>query len=355
MRQRRTYSRRPLHHAVRLVNLRFDRVRHIAHEEQMRAIEVGLCAAQVLTEQFPAFAEQTQLAEIPVNNGAMLGCCAALWQLTEQTKGIELRWPGDGYSQFADGITRYQCEADPAATLRMFNDAADSFLAELGHFIFCVRPAYFGYGVEELLDLESDNYPSDPLTLTLWHLFNETALGLGIDVSTMTANIDEDLVFDILRIKRLPKSTPIALLCSVLKLPIADQYGVSVQDLIGYPSAKTQNELANNSDYEVEAIYMGELDDTWDWAQLDQLARLSHDAEQLSEAYSDWCSQIKTIQDVRRLAGALHKAARQAERELTAPAPTLVTLLGGEPPSIADRRLAWAEERLLQEDEEVAV
>jgi hypothetical protein len=352
MRQRRSHPRRPLRHAVRLVDFRVNRAQYAGYEARLNALEVGLCAADVLIEHFPAFAERTGLTGIPVTNGKILGCCAALWQLTEQEKGIELRWAGESYGVWTDGLARYQCEADPAETLRMFSDAADEFLGEIGHFVFSPQPAYFGYGVEELLDHESDNFPSSPLTLALWHLFNATPLGLGIDVSTMAANIEQELAFDILRIKRLPPSTPIATLCSLFKLPVAKQYGVEVQDLIAYPAAKTRNPLANNSDYEVEAIYMGEMNDQWDWSQLDELAALSQGANRIAEAYSDWDSQVKTIEDVRKLAGRLHKACRAAERELTQPK-TLADILFDQPQTVEDRRLAWAERRLLEDDEQL--
>jgi hypothetical protein len=308
---------------VRLVDLSRASQSLIAEEEGL-AYRVGLRAAALVYEHFPAFYAATALDAKPITPWLLPGCCAAFWQLVEQ-KGLELRWPGDPYGE---GLTRYELAPTPEQTLIQFDGVSPEWMCQLSHNIHVPRPVYHGYGVQALLDQESDNYPYEVLTVALWHLFQHTPLGLGVPIAPMAANIDEDLASDVFRIKPLPSNTPLNLLWSILDLKVAGAAGVKANELIGYAFGKTANDLADYDEYEVEAVYMGEVDEGWDWGDIDRLIVLQREAKWLEETYAAWAQQVRTLDDVRRLAHQLHKAARAAERELQEPPKTLLTLLG---------------------------
>lgn len=329
MRACRHPARRPMRRPVFLVKATGGAAVCI-DEARAQGYSVGLRAAELIYEYFPAFYAETGMNTLTVTPELLLGCCAAFWQLVEG-RGLPLRWPGDMGGGYDGGMTRAECEATPAETLRMVTAVSDEYLSECGHALMMPRPCYFGHGVYVLLDDESDNYPSSPLTILLWHLYQHTPLGLGVPIDlAMASNIDEDLALDLLRLKPLPSSAPIHLLCAHLDIPAATRHGVKPYDLIAYAFAKTGNALADCDDYEVEAIYMGEIDEGWDWSEIDRLAMLARDAEALAEAYDDWREDVVDWPALRTLAGQLHKACRKAERELQAPPKTLITLLGYE-------------------------
>jgi hypothetical protein len=135
-----------------------------------------------------------------------------------------------------------------------------------------------------------------------------------------------------MRLKPLPADTPLETLALHLELPEASE-GVSVRDLLNYAFGKTDNELANYSDYEVEAIYMGEVDEEWDWTQIADLARLSAEAKAIDRAYARWNRRVNADpeREITKLAAALNKARRAALQEMDAMAKPLIELLGNTP------------------------
>lgn len=324
MQPRRSPARRRMRHPVRLVNARINQA--LIGEDVANAYRMGLRGAELLYQHFPDFYAATGLNDKPITPWLLLGCCAAFWQLVE-AKGLELRWPGEAWGE---GLTRYELAPTPAETLFLFNDVSAEWMSQLGYCIVVPRPVYFGYGVQGLLDQESDSFPHEPLTVLLWHLFGQTALGLGVPLMPMAANIDEDLAFDIFKIKQLPRSTPLQLLGQHLDIPAATAVGLRPIDLIAYAFGKTDNDLANYDEYEVEGIYMGEMDEEWRWGDLDHLIPLQCQARQLEETYATWSRALTSLRDLRAFAGQLHKACRAAERELQEPPKTLLTLLGYE-------------------------
>lgn len=327
MRPRRPRARRAMRHPVRVVALPPSEQPAMA-SEMASAYRIGLYAASLLYEHFPAFYAETHTDAMPISLPGLLGCTVAFWQLVE-AKGLLLRWPGEaGYHQ--GGLTRYELADTPEETIVMFDGVSEEYMSDLGHYLHVPRPCLYGYGVQALLDQESDAYPNQPLTMLLWHLFERTGLGLGVPLLPMAANIDEDLAIDLLRIKQLPADTPLSLLGAHLVLPIAKEYGVKPLDLIRYAFGKTANDMANYDDYEAEAIYMGELDEEWSWTQLDRMVELQREAKQLADAYTEWSERTTTLADLRRLAGQIHKATRAAARELAEPPKTLLALLGHE-------------------------
>lgn len=320
MRTRRPRARRRLRHAVRLVKL--GAARPAIDSETCDAWRVAIAAPLALYEAFPAFYAEQALDGAVLTPELAIGCAAALWQLTEQA-GAALRWPGE-YSGDYDGITRYDLAGDPADTLRTFTEVEPGYLAELGGYVWSPQPAYYGWGVQSML--ENERYADNLLTAALWHLFHDTSLGLGIDIDTLLHQIDEDDRIEILRMRRLPRDVPMNLFAQHLDLPAARQHGVAALDLIGYAFGQTNNELANHDEYEVLEYLMGEFEEDYTWRDIPDLVRRSQQARAIFNAFIDWRDHVDTVPKVRRLAAQLHKAARAAAADLERPK-TLAAIL----------------------------
>lgn len=326
-------SRRRRQRAVRVVSLRS--AASPLPEDALNGWHTGIGGLQLLGRHFPDFFREHAAARA-VEPAQLLGCCAAFFQLVKQA-GLPLRDIGDSYAydelEFAD---------TPAETLRMYNAVSMEYLSNLGYYLWVPRPSYFGLGVESMLD-EGGQSPG-ALTATLWHLFQHTPLGMGVDLHAFAEHLDTETRYEIERIKPLSKDAPIHLLAAHLAIPEAQGIAESKDDvlratgqLIEYAFGKTGNELANHSDYDVEAIHMGDTDEQWAWRELPELARLSAEAQALEHAYGVWAARVgQNPAAVRQLGIAVHKAARAARVELLEAPKTLLTLL--------DRRLVYEEQ-----------
>lgn len=291
-------------------------------DEAAGAFQTGLHAAVLLKRHFtPFYAEH--VAPQRITPPFLLGCVVAFWHLVEE-RGVSLRWPGDYTGTMERGDT-------PLDSLTMFDDVSAEYLSELSYSLYTPRPIYYGLGVQSVLD-ESASIPN-LLTIALWHLLQHTPLSIGMPLSfeALTREHDEDLIARILRMKPLPSTVALSTMLSILSIPEAGDLGSAM--LIQYAFAKCENDLANWTDYEVEAITMGEEDEQWDWAALDDLARLSAEAQLLEACYEAWSLRIGAHpeREIPKLAGALHKAARAAEREIADVGTPLITLLGDRP------------------------
>ncbi len=323
MRSVRPPSRRRRRRAIRVVTAHGPQQQRPIAVEEAHAYEVGLLGAKLIRDHFGAFYQQ-HLAAKAIEPPLLLGCLVAFWQLVE-AQGVALRWPGDHYGEL-------DREATPELSLTMFDDVAPEYLGELGYSICIPRPEYFGLGVQSVLE-EWATQP-DALTTALWHLFAQTSLSLGVKLNwePLADAIGEDVLCRINRLRPLPADTPIATLSLYLELPEASEQ-VCVRDLLTYAFGKTENTLANYTDYEVEAIYMGETDEEWDWNQIAEMARLSKAAQHIEAAYGQWSRRIDADpeREIVKLARALHKARRASIRELNEVSKPLITLLGDSP------------------------
>lgn len=298
-------------------------------DEEIGAWRVGLEGARLLAVHFED-SFRAHAAALRLTPTQLLGCCAAFWQLVKQA-GLPLREIGSAY----DGWGEMELDDTPEETLVSFDGVSPGYLADLGYNLWCPRPCYYGWGVQALLD-EGQGQP-DALTALLWHLFAKTSLGLGVDLAEVTKDLDEAVLIEIARITPLPSGAPIHTLAAHLDLELARAIAESKDDLvratgqlIEYAFGKTGNPLADNSDYEVDAILMGEIDEGWSWDELPQMITLSRQARALETAYGQWGRRIDRdpAANVRALGIAIHKAARAAERALQGEAGTLLTLLG---------------------------
>lgn len=324
MREERPYPGRPRRRCLRVVSgARVNASLTLAlADEESGAFQTGLYAARLLQRHFTAF-YQAHVAAQCITPPFLLGCVMAFWHLVED-RGVMLRWPGDYAGPMERGET-------PLESLTMFDGVAMEYLSELSYSISTPRPSYYGLGVQSVLE-EWQSIPT-LLTITLWHLFQYTPLSLGMPLSfeALSSHYDEDLIARIFRMKPLPRNVALSTMLGLLSIPEAGDLGSAM--LIHYAFGKTENDLANWTDYEVEVITLGEQDEQWDWAAIDEMARLSTEAQLLEACYESWNLRVSIDpgREIVKLAGALHKAARHAEREIAAVGTPLITLLGDSP------------------------
>jgi hypothetical protein len=291
----------------------------VADETEAHAYSIGIDGARLLQTHFPDVYTTEGVAARPATLANLFACCLAFWQLAEIRAGLPLlRWPSDAY-----GGTDDDRAETPAETLRCINWVSEEWMAEaVSSHIYTPRPHYYGWGVESAL--EEWREVDDLLVLLLWHLFQHTPWSPGIDVSA------SDVSDTIARLRPLPADTPLHLLSLHLALPEAAATDVRPFDLLAYPFAQTSNELANHTDYEVEAIHYGELDETWSWSGLDRMIAAAREAKHLAEAFEDWSLRVKLggEQALRQEAARIYRAARAARHEQQNAPHTLLTLVG---------------------------
>lgn len=293
--------------------------------DSAQAFLIGRYAAELLRTHFPNFYAAEQVADAIATPWLLLGCAAAFWQLVE-VRGLKLRMPGDG--MYTDDEISF--EATPAATLRAFDGVTAAFMADtVGHYLAMPRPCYYGLGVETMLDDEPD---PDVLTATLWRLFEGTpwaVLDMGDATGSAYGGIEDDVAEQIARLKPLPRDTDLEQLAKHLTLPAAITMELSPLALLLYAVGQTGSELADHTDYEVEALHMGELDEGYGWADIDRLAELQAEARRIQHAYDSWALWVsrKPRQAIPKLAGALHTAERAARAARHTPETSLIELL----------------------------
>jgi hypothetical protein len=307
---------------------------HLIFQEEREAFFVGLRAAWLLSDRWPDLYQEhvaQEIADLPL----LFGCMVALRQLVELA-GVPLR--GSDYHGYHSDAPPYG--DTPADTLTMFNAVGAEYMIEYAHMATRLRPRYYGLGAQGLLDAEQ---APDVLTVLLWHLFSATSWAMGAipPFEQLSQSMDEDIIFRIDKIKRLPSDAPLNLLACHLDVPEARQIAlelapdcpdgqvIATKALLEYAFARTGNALADHSDYEVEAIHMGETDEEWDWTMLPRMAQLAREAEALEGAYGAWAGRVgdNPEREIPKVAGAIHKAARAAERELVEGPKTLIELL----------------------------
>lgn len=299
--------------------------------EEAQAWIVGLEAAQLLKTHFPAFYFKHAVA-LPASLPQMLGCAGAFWQLVE-VEGLSLRMPGEEGWFDAEG---FEVEATPEQTLHAYDGVLPEFMnGTIAHYVAVPRPHYYGLGVETMLEEE----PSpDLLTATLWRLFQGTSwaiIDMGDPTSGIYSNIDEEVAAQIARLKPLPSDANLSAIANRVKLPGApsstgNAWSHNAWALLAYAVGQTENTLADSTDYEAEAIHMGDLDEGWSWEHLQDMIEIQREARQIWEAYEAWAGWLSMCphKAIPQLAGALHKADRAHRAELAAkPEPSLISML----------------------------
>lgn len=290
--------------------------------ETAHAAFIGLRGAHALARTFPDFYASEGVAALDVTSGTLLGCCAALWHLADERAGFPLlRWPSDGA-----GGEMTPAET-PAETLRCYGFASSDWMTSEVAAHITPQPHYWGWGVESIM--EEWEEASDPLAVLLWHLFQHTEWAIGIDIAVACDDLSDEAVATIPGIRVLPADTPVRQLAQHLTIPEATAADVSAAELLAYPFAQCHNELANHTDYEVEAIHFGELDE-WSWSQLDELIADAREAMRIEQAYIAWRLRVEKAgaAGLRQVAAAVLRAARAARAEDVEAPRTLLALLG---------------------------
>jgi hypothetical protein len=276
-------------------------------EEAVHAVNVGLEAANYLEHYFPDF-YQAHVHRAPLHTGRLLGCCMALWQLTQQ-RGLKLRWPSEGYGRSLE----YDCRPDPAETFAAYDWASEEFLCELGYFLNQPRPEYFGLGVQVAIEMSI----SDPLALLLWWLTQDEPIALGLDLGRYLQDIRVHVVDEIIRLRPLPPVENIHALFAKVARELPEAEGLArPADLFLYAFGQTSNPLANTNEYEIHEVH-GAMDEVeeWGWDEIGRLAPMSREAELISAAFESVSAQLTPdpagFRALRSLAARFYRAARR--------------------------------------------
>lgn len=296
-------------------------------EEAVYAVNNGLEAASYLRSYFPDF-YRAHVERAPLHTGRLLGCCMALWQLT-QLRGLALNWPAEGYGRSLE----YDCRPDPAETFAAYEWASEEFLSELGYFISQVRPRYYGLGVQIAIEQQI----SDPLTLLLWWLTQDTPLALGIDLYKYLQDVNVRLADEIMRLRPLPPVDDVREVLAAVAAELPEGQGLARPvDLFLIAFGRTSNPLLNTNEDEIGQVHDGEAPDEWGWDEIDRLAALSHEAEIVSDAYENISGQLTPepagYRALRSLAARFYRAARRIRRRGRDPEKTLIQIFAELPP-----------------------
>jgi len=182
----------------------------------------------------------------------------------------------------------------------------------------------YGIGLQGMLDDEAEE-PQCALTLALWKLCQNTEWSAGVDIADVIgfSHVPDEVVELIKKLHPLPAGVSMSDLCAVVKLTGYTDVG----ELIRYAFARTDNPMANTTNYEVEVVYGGDTSDTWDDALA--IAENAAAARRLVADYGRWSAAIELSpkQELRRLSKALHDAAIASVKHHEARTITLMDLL----------------------------
>lgn len=199
--------------------------------------------------------------------------------------------------------------ADPLRALRYTEDGSRDPLLELeeaAHWLCQPRPELYGVGTESILD---DETPQQLLTLALWHLCRETNWAIGVDVGDVIgfSFVGEDIAEFLVKLPVLPRGTMMENIIAAIKLPPwsdKDEF----DELICYAFARTDNPMANTTNYEVDMYWNGEVDSSW--KDVREIAETAQEARQIVARYNTWAQAIakNPRRELRKLTRALHTA-----------------------------------------------
>lgn len=291
--------RRPMRRACRLVRgtASASYRRSPLHVETAATYDVALSRVRDLKRLFPAFYWEHIANRRLTPRALEATVCAFLALVNNELFGIEesmtLSVPYDPLRALAyteDG------SRDPLLTL----EEAAAWLCQ-------PRPNLYGVGVEGILE---DETPQQLLTLALWHLCRNTNWAIGVDVGDVIgfSYVDQDIAEYLVKLPVLTEGTMMESLVVACTLPPwsdEDEF----DEVLAYPFARTDNPMANTSNYEVDIIYGGETEA--DWSEALSIAETAREAKQIVARYSRWAASVAADpkRELRKLAKALHAAA----------------------------------------------
>jgi hypothetical protein len=265
---------------------------------------VGLDASMELRRLFPDW-YAAHVAHRPLTPSTLYGAARAFISLVERDM-FPLRdcWdldiPRDPLTAFNHGET---------------DDVCLGSLIESAWFLVQPHPLVCGVGVQ----LVSDYYVGEleihfaTLPVALWHLFQKTNWGLGIDLDNVLERIDEDDRIAILGLTPLPKGTRAEMLCAALGEGDPKAEGT----LVAYAFGRTLNVFADTSDLEIEYVYNGDSDLSWEEAP--GYVEEIREARLIEAAFDAWAENVK--RDPERELAALVKRLQAAAKSLKPPRP----------------------------------
>lgn len=191
----------------------------------------------------------------------------------------------------------------------------------------------YGIGIEGILENEE---PQSVLTLALWKLCQHTDWSIGVDVNIVIgySYLPETQAEQVRKLHPLSAEVSMDRLCAAI-----GQSGLAkgADQLIRYAFARTGNPMADVTNYEVDVVYGGDLDDDWDDAP--GIAETAAAARKLVEHYGQWAALISAnpIRELKRLEKALHDAARATVAPKgEAPPRALIDILAEHNPAFAE-------------------
>jgi len=200
--------------------------------------------------------------------------------------------------------------ADPLRALAFTEDGSRDpliTLEEAASWLCQPRPLLYGVGTEGILE---DETPQQLLTLALWHLCRATDWAIGVDIGDVIgfSYVDQEIAEFLVKLPPLPVGTRMEPLVMALKLPpYSDQN--EFDELIAYPFARTDNPMANTTNYEIDYVYGGETELLWKEAR--EIAETAAEAADIQSRYHHWAQAVAADprRELRKLAAALHAAA----------------------------------------------
>jgi hypothetical protein len=297
--------------------------------------DLGLLGLRLLHTHFPAFYAR-HIGEQPVTPVLLLRATAAFYTLANEVCPLQM-------PIFLD------MGRSPAQWMTTGEWDARSALGALDEFSFYLRqpsPLLYGIGINALLDGHREPGTVRLLTLALWHLFQGTQWGLGIDLADVmdTGGIEPWAAELVLSLKPLPGNTDVEDLIMHLELPdyLHPNTEMPAGELIAYAFGRTSEDLANVDEYDIDIVYGGMI--MHDWEDLEDLGECAVDAQAVTDAYDDLAEIMQRHYQTafKRLEKLLHQTNRECKRrQQTRRAPTpLVDVLADAGPEIDQEALA---------------
>lgn len=283
--------------------------------ETASAYQVALSRVHDLQSLFPEF-YQAHVADLRLTPRALLAVVCAFLSLVNR----ELFTIEDNFV--------LEVPADPLRALAFVEDGSRDpliTLEEAASWLCQPRPELYGVGIEGILE---DETPQQLLTLALWHLCRATNWAIGVDVGDVIgfSYVDQELAEYLLKLPPLPQGTDMQQVTQALALPPWSD-GDEFDEVIAYPFARTDNPMANTTNYELDIVYGGETDSTWSEAK--EIAEAADEAAKIAQRYNRWGRAIDADPraQLRKLTKALHAAADRCSPIKPAKARTLAEII----------------------------
>ena len=284
--------------------------------------QVGLLTARLMATHYADF-YQEHVAQQAITPGGLFGVAEAFLSLVNQVLPLQ-EWAGE-----------LALHDDPLRALHEYDATAGNLdhLATLDNSAWYLDQPHiemYGLGVELVRCEERDGDPA-LLDVALWHLLRHTGWGLAFDIEALLKEgirefWDVDAAELVLGLVPLPAETPMDWFRKEVRIdkqPWTDRSG----EVVAYAVAQCNNGLANVTNGEIDLIYGGRTDLSWD--DLPSLIEQAADASTIQHAY--WAWQQAVSADPHRLlpliVKQLHAAARRATQRVQAQPKALIDIL----------------------------